>query len=50
METQYSLLKIIADYLMSSTNNIGLYCNVTGFIIPSIMAGEQRRPDIVVIG
>ncbi len=42
METQYFLLKIIADYLMSSTN-------ITGFIIPSIITAEQRRADIVVI-
>ena len=44
-----SVLKIIADYLVSVTNNIELYCDITGYMSPSIITGEQKRPDIVVI-
>ena len=44
-----SVLKIIADYLQSVTNNIELYCDITGYMSPSVIAGEQNRPDIVVI-
>ena len=43
------MLKIIADYLLSITNNIELYCDITGYMSPSIITGEQKRPDIVVI-
>ena len=41
------MLKIIADYLLSITNNIELYCDITGYMSPSIITGEQKRPDIV---
>ncbi len=44
-----SVLKIIADYLLSVTNNIKLYCDITGYMSPSIITGERKRPDIVVI-
>jgi hypothetical protein len=44
-----SVLKIIADYLLSITNNIELNCDITGYTSPSIITGEQKRPDIVVI-
>ena len=44
-----SVLKIIADYLLSITNNIELYCDITGYMSPCIITGEQKRPDIVVI-
>ncbi len=44
-----SVLKIIADYLVSVSNNIELYCDITGYMSPSIITGEQKRPDIVVI-
>ena len=40
-----SVLKIIADYLLSITNNIELYCDITGYMSPSIISGEQKRPD-----
>ena len=43
------MLKIIADYLLSITNNIELYCDITGYMSPCIITGEQKRPDIVVI-
>ena len=43
------VLKIIADYLLSITNNIELYCDITGYMSPCIITGEQKRPDIVVI-
>jgi hypothetical protein len=44
-----SVLKIIADYFLSITNNIELYCDITGYMSPSVITGEQIRPDIVVI-
>jgi hypothetical protein len=43
------VLNIIADYLLSITNNIELYCDITGYMSPSIISGEQKRPGIVVI-
>ena len=37
-----SVLKIIADYLLSITNNIELYCDITRYMSPSIITGEQK--------
>jgi hypothetical protein len=30
-------------------NNIELHCDITGYMSPSVITGEQRRPDIVVM-
>ena len=43
-----SILKAIGDYLASARKDINLFCDIDGYKSPSIITGDQLRPDMVI--
>ena len=43
-----SILKNLVTYLKSICGNLKYYADIPGFESPSVITGEERRPDIVI--
>ena len=43
-----SILSVISNFV-NSARNIDLYCDIEGYINPSVITGTENRPDMIVI-
>ena len=43
-----SILSVISNFV-NSARNIDFYCDIEGYINPSVITGTESRPDMIVI-